>query len=219
MRFTLGLVSSLLNNNWDVSSKAGLRSSLFFATEIAMACGRQIGARYGLLSAELRALRRDPEAFARARDKGAIQDFRFHFALSFAGKVARKTAKRLRDELRRVDFEVFYDEDYEHEMLGRNGIEYLRRVFFAESKHCIALVSEAYDRSHWAQLENESVLARELRGEQGVLLPVMLDQYRPDWLPPSRIYFDLTKRSMGELVALLVRLEATETGENGRDQF
>ena len=163
-----GFLSSLLNNDWDVSNKAGLQSSLRFASELAAACGRRIGARYSLLHAEAEALRRGHRAFVRARDKSAIEGFCFDFALSFAGG-AREKAEDIRDVLVRVGFRVFYDKDYEHEMLGQDGHQYLQRVYFRDSKSCIVLVSEEYDKSEWTRLENESVRGRELRGERGIL--------------------------------------------------
>ena len=50
----------------------------------------------------------------------ASQRFRFDFGLSFAGS-DRDLARQLRDGLRNEAFQVFFDEDYEHEMIGHDG--------------------------------------------------------------------------------------------------
>lgn len=128
--------------------------------------------------------------------------FRFDIALSFAGS-DRATAFELRNELLAAKFCVFYDHDYEHEMLGRDGIEYLRRIYSQESRYCIVLISKQYDSREWARLEREAIQARELHGEHGVIIPVKLDDHHPDWLPVSRIHFDLSSRPMADLVRLV----------------
>jgi len=129
---------------------------------------------------------------------------KFDFAISFAG-TDRDLARQLSDALRQNGFEVFFDELFEHEMLGRDGADYLSRVYFAEARCCIALISQAYDQRSWAQLERRSAQAREFSTEPGFLIPVLIDGYRPLWLLPTRIYFDLKTRTLSELVTLLIR--------------
>lgn len=127
---------------------------------------------------------------------------RFDYALSFAGP-DRAVARRLRTALLDEGFRVFFDEDYEHEMLGQDGIRYLMSIYSRESKHCIVLVSPAYESSEWTNLERETIQARELTGERGVLVPVKLTDHSPSWLSPSRIYFDLSSRPFSDLLKIL----------------
>jgi hypothetical protein len=134
----------------------------------------------------------------------ASQGFRFDFGLSFAGS-DRDLARQLRDGLRNEAFQVFFDEDYEHEMIGHDGSLYLRNVYSRECRFCIVLISRDYDQRDWTNLEREAVQARELRGERGILIPVPIEDYQPPWLPETRIRFDLWKRSIPELVALLAK--------------
>jgi hypothetical protein len=132
------------------------------------------------------------------------QGFRFDFGLSFAGS-DRDLARQLRDGLRNAEFQVFFDEDYEHEMIGHDGSIYLRNVYSRECRFCIVLISRDYDQRDWTNLEREAVQARELRGERGILIPVPIEDYQPPWLPETRIRFDLWKRSIPELVVLLTK--------------
>lgn len=138
--------------------------------------------------------------------------FRFDFALSFSG-ADRKFARGIRTALKGAGFSVFFDEDYEHEMIGRDGSVYLRKIYGSESKYCVVLISENYDKSNWTNLEREIIQARELKGERGRLLPIKLDSYTPDWLPATRIYFDLQARTLEDLLMLLTRIIAVDNTE------
>jgi hypothetical protein len=130
--------------------------------------------------------------------------FRFDVALSFAG-AQRDFARRLRNELRKQKLRVFFDEDFEHEMLGNDGQIYLRRIYGIESRTCAVLVSPEYDQRMWSQLERETIQSRELRGDTGALIPVLVDSYHPEWLPAGRIYYDASKKSLARLARILRR--------------
>jgi hypothetical protein len=132
------------------------------------------------------------------------EGFRFDFGISCAGP-ERSLARQVRDGLRNAGFQVFLDEDYEHEMIGHDGAVYLRNVYSKECRFCVVLISRAYDKRDWTNLEREAVQARELHGERGILIPVPVEDYQPSWLPESRIRFDLWKRSIPELVVLLTK--------------
>jgi hypothetical protein len=132
---------------------------------------------------------------------------RFDFAISFAGP-ERALARTLAQSLSRAGLRVFFDELFEHEMLGTDGADYLNRVFFEQSRYCVALVSENYEKRAWAQLERRAAQAREHVAGPGVLLPVLVDATRPSWLLPTRVYFNLPERSMGELHDVLFRKRA-----------
>ena len=132
----------------------------------------------------------------------AKKKFRFDFALSFAG-AQRDIARQLRDALDQRGFDVFFDKDFEEEMLGKNGIEYLRKVYSEESRYCVVLISKEYDRRNWTKLEREIMQARQLNSGDDILLPVLISDYKARWLLASRIYFDLKNRSLTDLVELL----------------
>lgn len=119
-------------------------------------------------------------------------------------------ARELASQLARTGLRVFFDEHFEHEMLGMDGADYLNRVFFEQSRYCVALVSENYERRAWTQLERRAAQAREQSIGHGVLIPVLVDATRPSWLLPTRVYFNLTERTLAELVDLLQRKHASE---------
>ena len=132
----------------------------------------------------------------------ATTDIRFDFALSFAG-ADRHTARSIYFALVADGYRVFFDEEFEHEMIGQDGIRYLTDIYAKQSRYCVVLISSSYESSNWTQLERESFQSRELNGERGILIPVKLSSYSPSWLPASRIYFDLLSRPMTDLLKIL----------------
>lgn len=130
--------------------------------------------------------------------------FRFDFALSFSGE-DREIAREIRNLLKSEGFSVFFDEDFEHEMIGIDASRYLHRVYAYQARYCIVLISRQYDKRFWTQLERESIQSRELTGENETLIPVKVEDYAPEWLPATRIYFDLDRRPISHLISLLKR--------------
>src|SRR6185295_8481846 len=130
--------------------------------------------------------------------------FKYHFALSFSG-TCRREARALAERLRGSGYQVFFDEWYEHEMLGLSGTEYLRHVYAEAARHCIVLVDQAYDQRKWTLFEREIIEARTLLEPKDVLIPVLVDGHRPDWLPQTRIYCDYREKGLEGTVALLIR--------------
>lgn len=131
-----------------------------------------------------------------------MHNTRFDFALSFSG-ADRSIARKIYDTLIEENFKVFIDEKFEHEMIGKDGTLYLMEIYSKQSCFCIVLISPEYDSGSWTQLERESIQARELAGERGVLIPVKLSAYSPQWLPATRIYFDLSSRPIIDLMKII----------------
>jgi hypothetical protein len=143
--------------------------------------------------------------------------FEFDFALSFAG-AQRNLARKLFNVLDKKGFNVFYDEKYAYDMLGENGVDYLREVYSERSRYCIVVISKEYDKGVWPKIEREIIVARQAMLGHGILLPVLTDDHMPKWLLPTRIHFDLRSRPFDELIKILVKkawppLESLETDE------
>lgn len=136
--------------------------------------------------------------------------YRFHFGISFA-ESSRRKARSIAHKLKDLGFEVFFDEYYKHEMIGKDGSIYLRNVYSHECRYCIVLISREYDKKDWTNLEREAIQSRELRGERNILIPVLIDQHKPDWLPATRIYHDLSSQpSLKGLIEILSKLDGLE---------
>jgi hypothetical protein len=63
----------------------------------------------------------------------AKKKFRFDFALSFAGP-QREIARAIYNALVEKGFNVFFDEDFEAEIIGRDAHSYLLKVYSEDSR-------------------------------------------------------------------------------------
>jgi len=127
----------------------------------------------------------------------------FDYAISFSG-AEREIARQITLALQTRGLKIFFDENFENELIGKDGVDYLNDIFFRKSKYCIGLLSKSYEESAWTQLERRAIQAREFITEPGYLIPVLIDNFHPDWLLPTRIYFDLSKKGVDKLVDILV---------------
>jgi hypothetical protein len=139
-----------------------------------------------------------------------IANPRFDFAISFAGP-DRTLAEDLKTQLIAYGYRVFYDRDFEHEMVGRDGAEYLHNVYSRETRFSVLLLSRDSQARPWPKYEKESIISRDLKGDQGSWIPVLVDGQRPEWLPETRVFFNLAERPVADLVPLLVRKFQAET--------
>lgn len=131
-----------------------------------------------------------------------MNSIKFHYALSFSG-ATRAIAERIANSLADVGYRVFYDRWFESEMLGADGASYLRTIYTKRCDFCVVLIDKEYDKRDWTNLEREIIQARAFSESSDILLPVMLTEYRPEWLTSTRIFFDYLKRGHDELIRLL----------------
>ena len=94
----------------------------------------------------------------------------------------------------------------------------MREIYSCASRYCLVLLSEQYDKHEWTQLERESIQSRELRGERGIFIPVLVDGHKPSWLPETRIHYDLRQRKLEDLIQLLVRMRKSESNSPAKDE-
>lgn len=79
---------------------------------------------------------------------------RYDFALSFAGS-EREIAKRIFEGLNELEFNVFYDENEQHRILGENVEDYLAPIYKSEATFVVCLLSPAYPSRVWTKFESE----------------------------------------------------------------
>jgi len=132
--------------------------------------------------------------------------FRFDFAISYAG-AQRELASKINSQLTEAGLRVFYDQNYEPELVGEDGGVRLRTLYSVEARFYIVLVSKAYDKKPWTILEREAIEARESVEAHTVLFPIIVKGHRPKWLDPERIFFELRDNdsSFEELINTLKR--------------
>lgn len=126
------------------------------------------------------------------------QQFRFDVAVSFAGEdreYVGEVVAMLRDKAT-----IFFDEDYEVEAWGQDGIEYFTDVYQNRARYAVIFVSRSYAEKVWTRTERRAALARAARQRSEYVLPIRLDDTELDGLLPTTIYLDARRYGTQGLV-------------------
>ena len=158
------------------------------------------------------------EAFVSRGKRYAGKDNRFDYdvVLSFAGP-DRANAKLLARALEEKDVSVFYDEDQDAALWGKNIQIYLSEQYRLRARFCIVLLSEHYSRSPWTRVELEAALAREFEQGNEYVLPVRLDQTQIPGILPTRSFLVWQDHTPAEIVERVRRKLAKAAGQEYPD--
>ena len=149
------------------------------------------------------AIQENEPPFQEARSAEPLQ---YDVALSFAGE-DRSVAKDLDLRLKAQGVSVFFDEDEQATLWGKDLYEHLSDVYMNRAEFCLMLVSEAYARKRWPSHERKSAQARALQQAREYILPLRLDDTEIPGLPPTVAYIDLRLSSLEQVVeAVLSKL-------------
>jgi hypothetical protein len=133
----------------------------------------------------------------------------YDVALSFAGE-QRGYVKAVASELNKHGVRVFYDEDNEIALWGKNLAEELQRIYMAASNVVVMFVSADYARKSWPIHERQSAIGRAINERREYILPVRFDNTALPGLDPSLSYLSLAARPPAKLaeniMAKLVQL-------------
>ena len=123
--------------------------------------------------------------------------YKWDAAISFAGE-DRRHAKALADRLRARGLRIFYDDDNRSNLWGRNQ-EVFERIYGAESRFVIALISKHYLKGDWPRFEFDTARREQRKRGTEVLLPIRLDGTRMLGLPDDRVYLSLKQLGIDEI--------------------
>jgi hypothetical protein len=131
--------------------------------------------------------------------------FKYDVAISFAGP-QRQLAQVLARAVRDAGFEVFYDQFYPEELLGKEVTVLFDNIFRKQSRFCVILVSAEYGQRMWTTRERQSAVARavEERGNE-YILPVEVEKAETPGLLPTVGHLSLADRTIEEIAELLKR--------------
>lgn len=104
------------------------------------------------------------------RDKEDVFDF--DIAISFAGE-DRALAKYLAQQLIELDVQVFYDENFEANYLGKTWSKEFTRIFGIASRYVVCLLDGYHQAKIWPTFEREVFAPRVKNGD---VIPVFLDE-------------------------------------------
>lgn len=133
----------------------------------------------------------------------------FDVALSFAGE-QRDYVRAVASELAKNGVHVFFDEDNEIALWGKNLAEELQRIYMTASNVVVMFVSEDYAKKSWPIHERQSAIARAINERREYILPARFDNTTLPGLDPSLSYLSLENRPPAKLaeniMAKLVQL-------------
>ena len=129
---------------------------------------------------------------------------KFDVLLSFASP-ERVYARAISDICKANGLNVFLDENFQHEIWGKNLVEYLDETYRSHGKYCVALISEAYCQRPFTKVERRSAFDRMIQSESEYFLPVLVDDVWPKGLPKATAYLDLRTHGVIGVCELLVR--------------
>lgn len=127
--------------------------------------------------------------------------YEFDIAVSFAGENRAYVSEVV--QAVKGDMKVFYDEDYEVDAWGEDGVEYFTNVYLNRARFAIVFVSQQYADKMWTKVERRSALARAASQRSAYLLPVRLDDTQLDGLLPTVIYLDSRRLGIDGLIAAI----------------
>ena len=148
----------------------------------------------------------------------------FDVALSFAGE-QRDYVRAVASELTKNGIRVFFDEDNEIALWGKNLAEELQRIYMTASNVVVMFVSDDYARKSWPIHERQSAIARAINERREYILPARFDNTMLPGLDPSLSYLPLENRPpaklaeniMAKLVQLGGRVEPPKPAFRAKD--
>lgn len=119
---------------------------------------------------------------------GHLAQHEFDIAVSFAGEdreYVQEVVDAVKDTVR-----VFYDQDFEAEAWGEDGVEYFNDVYMNRARFAVIFVSGHYEAKMWTNVERKAALARAASQRGPYILPVQLDDTQLAGLLPTLIHLD-----------------------------
>ncbi len=102
----------------------------------------------------------------------STRDFEFDIAISFAGE-HRALAREIAVQLRILDCNPFFDENFETNFLGGAWSQQFERIFGTDSRLVVCILDAHYRQKIWPTFERECFLPRV---EAKEVIPVYLDE-------------------------------------------
>jgi len=130
--------------------------------------------------------------------------FEFDVLLSFAG-TEREYARAIHDIAAANGLRVFLDEEFQHEIWGKNLVEYLDETYRNRGLYVVALLSTTYRERAYARVERRAAFDRMIEQAAEYFLPVKTDDAWVEGLPKATAYLDLRVHGVIGICEQLVR--------------
>lgn len=127
--------------------------------------------------------------------------YKYQVALSFAGE-DREYAKKLYELLKDKNITVFYDENEQHKLWGKNLEKELQLIYQEKSRYCLVLVSKHYSQKDWTMAELEFILQRSFPNVDHIL-PLRIDDTKIPGIKKTIGYIDTRRHTMEKVADLI----------------
>lgn len=134
----------------------------------------------------------------------AKADREFDVLLSFA-RTERDYARAIHEIASANGLRSFLDEEFQHEIWGKNLFEYLDATYRERGLYVLALISAEYRKRGYTRVERRAAFDRMVHEAGEYLLPVKVDDSWIEGLPRSTAYLDLRTHGVLGVCELLVR--------------
>ena len=133
-----------------------------------------------------------------------MEELEYDVGLSFAGE-QRDYVRRVAEDLKYRGLRVFYDENEEDQLWGKNLLDYFSELYLKRCRYCIIFASAEYAAKMWPNLERQSAQAREIAEAGEYILPVRFDDTEIPGILPTIYYLDAGKKSPEQIASLFAQ--------------
>lgn len=140
--------------------------------------------------------------------------FQYDVAFSFAGE-QRNYVEKVKESLKEYYISVFYDNDNNVDLWGKNLYRYLDDLYSKKARYCVVFISKEYAKRPWTIHESQSVQERQFlqydsKEFQEYILPVRFDDTQIPGIRGTTGYLDaakLTPQQLAQAIAQKVKPE------------
>ena len=127
----------------------------------------------------------------------------FDVVFSFAGE-NRQYVRDVAQYLRRKKVSIFYDEDEQVHLWGKDLAEHFALLYGRSGRYCVMFISKEYVARNWTTLERRAALSRALKERGEYILPARFDDTEVPGILPTLGYISLADKAPAQLGRLIL---------------
>ena len=131
------------------------------------------------------------------------EDYEHDLAFSFAGE-DREIVELIAIEIKKNDVNIFYDNFYKAELVGKDLSDYFKEKYGNKSKYIVIFISKYYPQKDWTNFEFEIAREEAQHRKEEFILPVRLDNTIIQGLKRTIGYIDFQKEGIKGTVKTLL---------------
>jgi hypothetical protein len=113
-------------------------------------------------------------------------------------------ARRVADILKAKGVRVFFDDFFETKMWGKDLAEYLKTVYYKESRYCMIFISKDYVSKAWPTFELKCAIAKSIESMGEYILPIRFDDSEVPGLVPTIKYLNANEKTPEQIADMLM---------------